>query len=1076
MNCIFSEDDSSESVTIVTIEQAERTHSQKDKATDESVIIFSGGVRLSVQKDSTTINIAAQSVQFNRERQTLYAEGNIVFEQKKSGDEGETLTAKTLLLKIKTLEGIFDDSRIVQQKSNALNLSNGSVMVIFSDISGKEESGTVAFKNADLTFCDVEDPHWKIKASRIWLLPGNEFAFFNALIYVGPVPVAYLPFFYYPKDELIFNPVFGSRTREGWFVQTTTYIVGRKPLQQADDDKSLYNFIQPTQLMEQKREGLLLRNLNDPAKNIPKHTVKIIGDYYSGLGALAGVDTSFKFDSGIFKNLDFNLYLGFSRNLYANPKVDSQIFPAKYIPFNPDTGEMEWNSSNLFGLVLPFRYSANIKMDISHSVFSLNMSIPINSDPYFKDDFLKRSEFMDWLGYATKIGSSSSATEDSTAESSITSEFSWVLSGSLSPKVTILNPFITTLQISSIESSILFRSKDDTTLHESKKNIDPLRKFYFPHQITPAKFSVKIGGTIFSTQSTKTREAAEKKEEEDPLELEIPFFLSFLKSAEEEEEIVDPEAITDLAAEVEISDEEDDSESNEEVEKLDSATVELDKLFSVVSFSSPSTQTFSETSYSLTYSINPSFTSTFLNETTGWETVSDINWTKFESTYYRINGTASIDSNFSIRDGFLGVANTLSFDGNYQVHPELSDTRYTTEASKNQVLESDYNALKLDLINTNTLSFKPFVYTSLFKDSSISWKTGVRVIQTKFTGTAEKPEWDYQLPAWDERSFSDHNINADITARQSSTIFQSLSLQSNLPPLLEKYTGKLRFGFPYTELAVDTGFEKKTADDEEWTKLPINQTATFSMPLWNSTLKLSQSFRYDFEDDRFDNFSVSADYAGFSVAYRMLYTYNYKYDAGWVAEETQTFIPYALTVGYQSGNYDLKWGNEDVLFSLSLNTNVTADLVRPTNSSFTFAPSISIKIKNALELSFSASSENKVIYRYIQNINKSGLEIPGETNFFVDLWNSFAFWDENLRKSSGFKIKSFSFKATHDLHDWSFSAEVRMTPRLLYTSDRKPYYDFSPYWSVSVIWKPFASMKTTLVDDYGTIKLNPQED
>ena len=46
-------------------------------------------------------------------------------------------------------------------------------------------SNTVAFKNGSLTFCDEENPHWHIDATRIWLLPGGEFAFFNALLYVG---------------------------------------------------------------------------------------------------------------------------------------------------------------------------------------------------------------------------------------------------------------------------------------------------------------------------------------------------------------------------------------------------------------------------------------------------------------------------------------------------------------------------------------------------------------------------------------------------------------------------------------------------------------------------------------------------------------------------------------------------------------------------------------------------------------------------------------------------------------------------------------------------------------------------
>ncbi|MBQ5780974.1 MAG: LPS-assembly protein LptD, partial [Spirochaetaceae bacterium] len=341
--------------TVITVERAEKTESRKDPETGNSLIIFEGGVLLTVEREDTEISISAQLVQFDRERQQLFASGDITFNQKKGGEE-EVLTADNLLLNVKTLDGFFDETRISQEKSEAINIGSDSVMVVFADITGRDESGTIAFKNADLTFCDEPDPHWKIKASRIWLLPGNEFAFFNALVFVGPIPVAYLPFFYYPKDEMILNPVFGSREREGYFIQTTTYLLGRKPLSQAEDEESLFNFIQPTELKEQKLEGLFLRNLDEPYKGKSNHTLKLMADYYTALGFMVGLDGKFNFSKGIVKELTFDAYLGFSRNLYSNPLYDGINFKSRYVPYNPDLPveeqKPEWNKSNLFGLEL----------------------------------------------------------------------------------------------------------------------------------------------------------------------------------------------------------------------------------------------------------------------------------------------------------------------------------------------------------------------------------------------------------------------------------------------------------------------------------------------------------------------------------------------------------------------------------------------------------------------------------------------------------------------------------------------------------------------------------------------------
>ena len=127
-----------------------------------------------------------------------------------------------------------------------------------------------------------------------------------------------------------------------------------------------------------------------------------------------------------------------------------------------------------------------------------------------------------------------------------------------------------------------------------------------------------------------------------------------------------------------------------------------------------------------------------------------------------------------------------------------------------------------------------------------------------------------------------------------------------------------------------------------------------------------------------------------------------------------------------------------------------------------------------MDITFSSDSQNSVVYRYFQEHSSSNLRIPGENNLFRDLWNSFAFWDEGLRKSSGFKLKNLDFRISHSLHDWTLAFEVKLSPRQLTDTNGRVYYDFSPYWALSVVWKPFASMKTNIVDDYGTIKLNPQ--
>jgi len=61
---------------------------------------------------------------------------------------------------------------------------------------------------------------------------------------------------------------------------------------------------------------------------------------------------------------------------------------------------------------------------------------------------------------------------------------------------------------------------------------------------------------------------------------------------------------------------------------------------------------------------------------------------------------------------------------------------------------------------------------------------------------------------------------------------------------------------------------------------------------------------------------------------------------------------------------------------------------------------------------------------------------------------------------------------THDLHDWELASDFEIQPRIL-TEDGKSRYDFSPKFTLSVLWKPMESIKTTIQDEYGTFLLNP---
>ena len=125
-------------------------------------------------------------------------------------------------------------------------------------------------------------------------------------------------------------------------------------------------------------------------------------------------------------------------------------------------------------------------------------------------------------------------------------------------------------------------------------------------------------------------------------------------------------------------------------------------------------------------------------------------------------------------------------------------------------------------------------------------------------------------------------------------------------------------------------------------------------------------------------------------------------------------------------------------------------------------------------MNFSATVKNSVIARYFGN----KYDLPGETNIFKDIANSFRFDDESLREASGFKLKSLNLTMTHEMHDWDFNASFKVEPRLVTETEKiggqtksSKHYDFNPYITISIVWRPMSAMKTEIVDKYGEWQL-----
>ena len=1103
--------------TVITIENAQSTVYEKDKETGNDTIVFEGDVRISVEKGSTKTKIGAPKIIYDRKTQMLYASGGITMEMTGCPEGNSTATASSLMLNTSTLEGVFDDGRVVQTQSDALNLPSGSTLIVASKMFGRSQSNTIAFKNGSLTFCDDENPHWHIDASRIWLLPGGEFAFFNALLYVGVVPVLYLPAFYYPKDELVFNPVFSYDTRRGYSIQTTAYLYGRKPLDASstttassssstsdasENLKALFNFMKPSTLKEQKLEGIVLHNLDEDYKGDTTNYFKIMGDWYSNLGFFVGVDGVFKPNTYI-TNVKTLLQIAFSNTVFRNTAS------GEYIPYAP-SGKKYRDSSNFMGLALPFRYGADFQFTLSKP-FTLSLSLPIYSDPYFTDDYAERNETMNWISYLTELGAKKSTDDKKTNE---ISSFSWRLNSSYSfPFTANLKSYISSMSIT-LNSSIVFSSLTNSAFTVDKPASDvvvlasnsPMRKFYYPSQITPASVSFSWIGTLFSYSSTSSSSRVVAKtppsmslvipdefKTEKELEAESAKQAGLISEENDSSLTERNENTVALAAESDNAAAQSDEKSDAVVDDDDVVSAEdyAKKALPALTVSAPSVATISGFDYKLTYSIKPTISSQLAYSSTGLTKPEDFKWNNLRSSMYTLKTPIALESEAKYGGSFFTMTNSITYSPVIQEHPYIStDTAiggYTDSALKSLKL-TDYKASKQEIINTNSVSLKPFSYINLFKNTGISYRSSIKLLRREFLGDdANNPQWKYYGPDFtEENSITTHELafTYAMTEGANDKFGQSLMLSMKLPPQVDEYTGTLSFAFPYTTFSLSTGFQQTSSTDATWKKKPIQQA--FSLSLFKNTLKLTESYNYNWEKKHSDGLRISLSWQGLQIAYTMSYTKGYNFDAdtydasgkithigrGWEQQSEEKFLPYSFSLSYTMPSNTWYLWKRRIKIAPGLSTSITADLLRPTNSYFLFTPSLNFEINKFLTFTFSATSRNAVLYRYFQKMFGHEGRIPGEANVFVDLWNSFRFDDESKRRASGFKLQSLNFTLTHDLHDWDFKTEFKVSPRLV-TENSKRYYDFSPYVTISVVWRPMESMKTKIVDEYGEWQLNP---
>jgi lipopolysaccharide assembly outer membrane protein LptD (OstA) len=1051
---------SSKGGKVVTIERASEASFAKVEEEEGGIVKASGGVILSLSETNGDVHrIRADSIVYNRARSTLTARGSVYYERS-SGGSVEVFKGEALSADLDDWSGVFLDGKVRKAGSGTAASSDDRGLVVEADTILRRSADVMVLENGIITSCDEADPHYSVKAKHVWLLGDKEFAVTNAVFALGNVPILWLPFFFYPGDEMVYHPVFGYRSREGRFMQTTTYIVGSKPA--SEDSSSMFSFKtgsdKPTKL-----KGLFLRRVSGEK---PKETgtLKAILDFYSSLGAVTGVSGSFDKLGPLGKT-----------ELYAAVAESRSIFPVdsttgSYSPFVEAGGwKSVWNSSDFLGYDLPFRYGANFSTSFAAGGLTTSLALPLYSDPYFEQDFSNRSEDMDWFSVFK------SEEDTTTTTVSTRSQLLPSISTSFSYKPKFLSPWISTISLSKLTTYASFLTKSTTAaiLDESATlfNVDPRRTFFYPATFRPIEAALTFSGSLFNS-SSKAKAASEdaKKQEggeatKERLELKSPWL---------EDKAKVPDGAEAAASEATAEAPEATAETTDATAAAPDAAAAAPEAAAedkaALGFrlparaQSPSAARDRSWSGSVGWSFSPSgyFEDRYLSDTL--VDSSDIDYSLlYDLISYKLSGGLDALSSYS---DFFDASLNVNYTDQSQSRPYIYDDGTTASATTiANYLTADRLYENRSVTETSKMTLKPFAGSWLWSGSSLAWDMSSTVYGYKYNST--KSVFEETWVDWNPDTITSHNLTATLAARPGG-LTQSLTFIAALPPSLDSYTAKLGLDAGVASFRLQGRMFKADKDAVDYSYDPITAGITIGASPWPV---LTDTFVYDaFEDEEPDSNILSLSWGFFSSSLTAKQSYDYRpvVGTGWVSYGAESFQFTDLAASLAptiKGDLSAKGGP---VWSVVPSLSLAQSLIKYSESSLSFSLSASFKVSNTLSLTLSSSSANSAPWHYYAGLFQTQIEESGktvakvQTNPIDELLASLTFWDDSVLRSEAarFKLKSLSLKAEQDLHDWTLSVEAATAPK--YDSTAKTY-SLDTTFTILLKWKDLSDIKTKLV-------------
>ena len=1007
-----------ELIEVVQVRQAGRAEYFTAPETGTDSVILRGAVEVLVRKtDPDTVHrIRADEVIHDRTGRLLTARGAVAYEVTQEGEQAQEVRASSMSFDLDSSKAVFLDATTRQQRRGA----TGPLLFTFNaDVITRLTDGTIILD--DVRFSSSPEPalpNYEVRAKRMWLLAPGEWAMQAATLRVGRVPLMYLPYFVWPGDELVFHPALGVRDREGLFLNTTLYLVGRRP--RDDEPFSVLSLTAPEQYREELR-GMFLRKIRGEDPRSEEHYLKLMMDLYSRLGVHSGFAGRLPVAGA--GQVSFELGAARSRSVFFDPAQGG------YTAVDA-SGLSHWHDSTLFGVTFPLRYGIDFAGNARQRGSSIRAGVEIYSDPEFVRDFGNREERIDWpalLGFEGGLDSTPGRRSSLTWEVIASADLNELLAGGARP------PLLERVRISNAGVRWLWHSRADPTVPTH----DPTRSFFYPSALRlPA--TAEISGTLWQVPAPSARAAAP----EQPAGAVAGRGLR-PADAPPAEQVADTEpdangdADVDAAAAASVGD---------RLPPLRRDPYRAPPPPPVAAVTPPATAR-------VGYQLSPGVTVEANYGSDAWRSASDVDFA-LESIVLRGDHTSRVSQRLDLYGGLFtfdhGLRHSLTVLLPHRRSALVDDDAWEA------LVEQSRQRSRANLHLTNRFTWRPVRHLSGWQDSSLTYDIDLRLLNVVYDAQAKV--YRTRTGAWDADGVSRHRLQTAAVLRLGDHP-QRLTLAGDLPPRPLLLSAQLDL----TAGVVSGGAVLRArceAADRMLGECPKMVPDPLSVNLRVSPfapLSLSERVAIDLVRSQFERSETTLGFGGLSASLIAV-----RPQPGEPLQARQLRLGYADSFG---PHYE--WRNR-IKVGFAPATSWTVDFVEPRRSRFSLTTSLTVAVHEFLDLSFRTASSNDRTYCYVAAWADDSCTTRDPVE---DLWWSLAFWDESKRRLSNFKVDRISLSAVHHLQDWDLTVEYAARP----VARDGGFREFASQFSFFVRWIPVPEIRGRVAGDDDAIFLGESD-